>query len=244
MVRAILDGRKTQTRRVLRESRHASPENDGSCSRCGLDVTNGTTCPPGFAQCIYGEPGDRLWVREEHYVRGHWESAPGARTKTGRMKWRFVAADDVVRFDAPAEYRKGRHHKDPGTVAWHKRLARFMPRVLSRTMLEVVSVRVERLHDITEADARAEGIETVSLREEWHAVRVRADGTREMADFDHQPSAAVARELQLEDVRHVPARELFTPRKAFERLWGSINGDGSWDANPWVWAITFRRVEA
>lgn len=212
MVRAILDGAKTQTRRLVNltgrliEMRWSPlhPER-------GLRVTVRTgprsthTGPIGdhLDACPYGQPGDRLWVREEHFRFGHWEPVAGAKTrKGGRQKWMFVADSDETRFTAPdgVEVRRGRHHRDPATPAWHKRLARFMPRCLSRITLEVTSVHVERLHEISDDDARAEG----------------APG---------------------------PFDSLFTPRLRFERLWESINGPESWDANPWVWVVSFRKLE-
>lgn len=89
-----------------------------------------------------------------------------------------------------------------------------MPRWASRILLEITAVRVERLKDISEADAKAEGVEL-------------ADGFQELwkgyAKNHH-------------DLMHSAAQ-------SFASLWCSINGDGSWDANPWVWVIEFKRVE-
>lgn len=124
------------------------PEERFPCSGCGTILD-----PRDLRR------GSLLWVRETHYRYGHWEPVPGARTKTGRMKWRFVADSDAVLFDPPAEpIRLGRHHRDPATPAWHKRLGRFMPRSFARLGLEVVSVRAERLQEITTEDVYAEGV--------------------------------------------------------------------------------------
>lgn len=166
MVRAILNGSKTQTRRVVKPQPANDPaihhpiepyRTSGGDWNWVLAATGMGTGDP--FPCPYGKPGDLLWVREEHYRFGHWEPVPGVSTKGGRQKWRFVADADETLFDAPDEYRKGRHHKDPSTPAWHKRLARFMPRSVSRITLEITDVRVERLNDINEQDAEAEGID-------------------------------------------------------------------------------------
>lgn len=103
------------------------------------------------------QPGDRMWVREEHYLFGHWEIDPTKCTKSGHDKWCFVPDSDEVRNEAPSEFRKGRSHRAPGTPAWHKRLGRFMFRRHSRLTLYVTEVRVQRLQEISEEDARAEG---------------------------------------------------------------------------------------
>jgi hypothetical protein len=159
---------------------------------------------------------DRLWVRESYFQRGHWQPVEGVKTKGGRQKWAFVPADGQISFDAPAEYRKGRHTADPETVAWHKRLGRFMPRCASRLTLTVTDVRVERLQNISEADARAEGLQY---------------------QMDWLPQWRGADQL--------PWRSEF-PRDAFRDLWDSINGNrkgASWTDNPWVVAISFAAAQ-
>jgi hypothetical protein len=162
-------------------------------------------------------------VKEEHYRFGHWEPVPGVRTKTGRMKWRFVSDCDKVLYEPPAEYRKGRHHKDPATPAWHKRLARFMPRWASRLTLEITEVRVQRLQEISEEDAKAEGIRTDILP----------------ACGDHPDLLCYVSEP---DDNHAYRYA----REAFAKTWDVINGKCpgcSWEANPFVWVIGFRRID-
>lgn len=107
-------------------------------------------------------------------------------------------------FEPPSSFRKGRHHKDPYTNAWHKRLARFMPGAFSRISLDVTGIRVERLQEISAFDALAEGCP-------YH---VKCDPTPE-------------------DVL-----------KWYSDLWESINGEGSWAANPFVWVVEFKREGA
>lgn len=204
MVRALLAGTKTQTRRAL------NPQPETGARFAGIERDGQWLFTKG---CVYGKMaptckvGDRLYVRETYYQRGHWEPVEAQRTKAGRQKWAFVPADDVIDFAAPGYFRKGRHHKDPATIAWHKRLGRFMPRRYSRTTLTVTDVRVEMLKDISEADAIAEGLKWVAPGK-W----------------------AVDRTLPIigDD-----------PRRVYGELWERINGPGSWEANPWIVAISF-----
>lgn len=223
MVRAILSGGKTQTRRVVRlSSNQCSVLSAQSCAAvskpvngaCGLDLMDGQ-----FLACPYGKPGDRLWVREEHFMHGRWEQVPDVFTKGGQQKWCFVADSDEVMFDAAqlnGHFRSG-VIKTKGTVStagWHKRLARFMPRKASRIMLEIVSVRGERLHDICEADAVAEGIDSFQ----------RGEGPRTYRDY-----------LQKTEYYCLSAMG------SYRTLWELINGPGSW-GDPWVWVVEFKRL--
>lgn len=108
----------------------------------------------------------------------------------------------------------------------------FMPRKLSRITLEVTGVRVERLNKISEADAIAEGIEHLFSEEECRTT-VGLIGT--------EPKDRGWKSYTW------PGDGLFSgysdPRKSYETLWESINGPGSWAANPWVWVVEFQRVE-
>ena len=181
MVRALLDGAKTQTRRALR------PQPEGKFD-------------PGAARNRFGLPGDRLWVRETYFAFGNWETRPKAgkagdewyfvdRTCASGQRYRY-ALDEPDGADAP-----------PGRVAgdlprWHRRPALFMPRAASRILLEIVGVRIERLREISPEDALAEGIAPVSAGDD--------------------------------------------PVQAYRGVWERINGAGSWDADPWIWAVEFR----
>lgn len=161
MIRALLAGTKTQTRRMLNE-RHLWHFIEGQ-GDLGI--------------CPYGAPGDRLWVRETHMDLG---------------------ACYLYRADGNAE--QERALVAPGQ-RW--RPAIHMPRAASRITLEVTGVRVERLQEISDSDAFAEGIQQCSDE------GLPSDGTA---------------------------------RGTYRALWESINGPGSWDANPWVWVVEFRRV--
>lgn len=159
MIRAIQSGMKTQTRRVVKDVEpddELRVEHDQNNSPFVVHIRHHQIL--GEITCPYAnQRGDELWVREEHYRFGHWEPVPGVKTRTGRQKWQFVAHTDRVLFDAP----DGVRSRNTGPLAikpgWYKRLARFMPRWASRITLEVTGLRIERLNDISEADAIAEG---------------------------------------------------------------------------------------
>jgi len=213
MVDALHDDRKRQTRRLLRNPEYFGCPT-GDCphqtqAECDAAMAALTRADTGYAV------GDRLYVREAYYQRGHWEPVLGARTKGNRQKWAFVPAGPV-RFDAPTEYRLGRHHKDPGTLAWHKRLGRFMPRTLSRMTLTVTEVRVQRLRAISEADAIAEGIEARGFGVMWGWI-----------DY-------------LEQNPHM-TRHYSDPRESYRSLWDSLHTDPGtrWADDPWVVAVSF-----
>ena len=216
MVDALHDDRKRQTRRLLRNPEYFGCPT-GDCphqtqAECDAAMAALTRADTGYAI------GDRLYVREAYYQRGHWEPVPGARTKGNRQKWAFVPTGPV-QFDAPTEYRLGRHHKDPGTLAWHKRLGRFMPRALSRMTLTVTEVRVQRLQAISEADAIAEGI-TQYPAEGPHR------GGAPYWTAERNSAAAISR---------------CTPVDAYAALWDSLHtAPGTrWADEPWIVAVSF-----
>jgi len=164
MVRVILDGSKTQTRRIAKEF-NEMPNLDGILKRF-----------PSQEGCPYGTPGDRLWVRETWAVQHEYDAA--APSEIGASaRWHYAATEDLG--------------------GLRKRPSIFLPRRGSRILLEITDVRVQRLQEISDEDARAEGYD----------------------------------------------RSHAFPREWFALLWERINGPGSWDANPWVWAITFQRLE-
>ncbi|MCY1043303.1 hypothetical protein OV208_18445 [Corallococcus sp. bb12-1] len=219
MIRALLDGRKAVTRRLLKPQPAPNAPHDGGTtwvyrSKDGLHVPCGTVGHLTVAEkmglrCPYGQPGDRLWVKET------WR--PEASSMGHRIGWKLTyAADDAVLFSdlarVDASWRCPKAAKNGNVTPL------FMPRWASRLTLDVAAVRVERLHDITEEDSRAEGVQRL----------LEANGWR-----NYEPEPA------FESVSyHLTARE------SFASLWRSINGPESWDANPWVWRVEFRRVEA
>lgn len=188
MVRAILDGRKTVTRRILKPQPNMGPNGMMVC--LGGDAWAESD---GILSGLWKlqEPGDRLWVREA---------------------WRSTAIYDVL---SPSEMNGKepiRYECDETWQTWGWKLADkhgrlrpsiHMPRWASRITLDVTEVRVQRLQDISEEDAEAEG----------------ARGSA---------SGPWGREGLIED---------------YSDIWEAIHGPGSWDANPWVAAITFKRIK-
>jgi hypothetical protein len=144
--------------------------------------------------CPYGEAGDRLWVRET-WARDD---------EDGQMIYRADAGHNI---DANV-WEQGRMEGVP-RCRWRPSI--HMPRWASRITLEVTDVRVERLQDISEADALAEGI----VRQH--------DGGYGLPDGSHY--------------HHTD------PRISYWSLWDAINGQGATEANPWVWAVSFQRVQ-
>jgi len=145
MVRALLDGSKTQTRRVLKVRCQEIGERDDG-SRWPWSE-NPNTAGDHWHACPYGQPGDRLWVRETFLdTLG---TGVEHRDESG-LRHRYAFAADC----APGSY-GDQARKDYG-LKWKPSI--HMPRAASRILLEIVSVRVERLWDISERDARAEGV--------------------------------------------------------------------------------------
>jgi len=206
MIQTLLDGRKTQTRRAVKGTedfddfiRDVDPD-EGPFWRFSLSDGGATQCAE--RDCPYGQPGDRLWVREA-FIVGH-------RMEGGES---IYCDEDGRELPETVWYRADNEEfcwtDDEGrrteTVPWKSPI--FMPRWASRLTLEITEVRVERLHEITEADALAEG----------------CDGDC--------------------PIGYIPAYQAGPLRYHYSQVWVSINGPGSWDANPWVWAIEFRRLD-
>ena len=217
MVRAILDGRKTVTRRVVTVGDTIEERDDGTPWPYFTTWTHGDDGSP-WASCPYGAPGDRLWVRETWRYHGWTEDG---------APWIKYAADDSTRLveripdewsdrlaDIWADLSDDANMAIDGRAADRKwRPSIFLPRWASRITLEVVGVRVERLQEITENDARAEGVNP-------------SDAHIVIKDGDRQ---------------HDMER---THRGAFACLWDGINGDRApWASNPWVWRVEFRVVQ-
>ncbi len=198
MIRAILAGQKTQTRRAAKPVKHPDL---GNLYDPGALVMEREPQHVIDRACPYGQPGDRLWVRETWAAHCDEDNLPP----------RDCSRD--VRFYAVEHGRQ--HGLNPRIGKWRPSI--HMPRWHSRILLEIVSVRVERLQSISEADAEAEGIDFL---------RHIQDNDETLTDRD-----------VYQCLRDLTARDLY------ELLWDSINGEGSWAANPWVWAVEFKRVE-
>jgi hypothetical protein len=204
MVRAILAGTKTQTRRVVKPQPEAQHGGEpywfiGGYRAWQYRSTDDVLRKGGNTlRCPYGAPGDRLWVREAWQALDGNERARRIMTEPNPSRgWLEYAATVPEGYEPPPRWRPSIH----------------MPRWASRITLEVTGVRVERLQDISSNDAIAEGIEPCPRGGEWR---------------NYLDSA--------------PNRDALTPRVSFRSLWESINGPGSWEANPYVWAVSFREV--
>jgi hypothetical protein len=207
MVNAILADQKTQTRRILKVPSWSGCDNWTDAElEIGADGKPYTTCNEtgclAEIPCPYGGAGDRLWVRETFTLESSHESPYDPPFNDGRpikrcgdtedgQWWKqphYRATDPTPELDIGKE--------EPGVV-WKPSI--FMPRWASRINLEITGIRVERLQDISEADAKAEGV----------------------GSWSDSANAA---------------------RWKCRCLWETINGTGSWEANPWVWVVEFRRI--
>jgi hypothetical protein len=196
MVRAILDGRKSQTRRV------AKFDDFGA-----------------VLACRHGEIGDRLWVREKWRIgawdenrpafaidycdgpRREWIDVPAPMVDDGELFDRLwqQSTDDAIKVFGDQD----RYEWEPGKSPCRWRPSIHMPRWASRILLEITDVRIQRLQDITEKDAEAEGVKN-SLH--LHGGRFAVEN--------------------------------------FAHLWEILHGDDSWHKNPFVWVISFKRIDA
>lgn len=277
MVRAILEGRKTQTRRLNGLEDISSYPGDlaGAETPFGPAGYHGAmtsthwlhprchrefkACPglyhlfigrggpseinPIPVRCPYGIPGDRLWVRETHAIRrvdydlDEDESGPceseevyyHATPRVGRRRWVGPTAPPPTEFQGQPHSMTYLVESSPLSSGPAAHIDRWtpsthMPRWASRIDLEIVGVRVERLQDIAEGDAQAEGIERGESSDPaytWVGAPERRQGARGgAATFCHR-----------------------TARDAFVTLWNHINGDrATWESNPWVWVVEFKRV--
>nr|WP_234705246.1 MULTISPECIES: hypothetical protein [Pseudomonas syringae group] len=206
MVRAILSDQKTVTRRVVKpqycegpwsvkpalESHHSGHSHDWW-------LPTGSQPYAALPKCPYGKAGDRLWVRETWYC-DHFEVMRGPYLKPDDLDIGEAHNDGTLVYaaDGLAPYEQEQPTWKPSI---------HMPRWVSRILLEITDVRVERLQEISEEQALDEGV--MSCKQ----------------DID-------------------PDGNDYSPQELFAGLWTMINGDGSWQSNPWVWAVEFKRVAA
>ena len=192
MVRALMEGRKTQTRRVF-----VPPPPFDFFDDISVELAAGVITPK-YA------PGDRLWVREA------WRTLH----TSDCLAPRHLAEDpSKVTFEADS------HRRNPLWAFGKLRPGMFMPRWASRLTLHVTDLRVQRLQEISEADARAEGIEPREIRP-VHDI----DQPAETWWFGTENGRATA-------------------KSAFRDIWDSLNAERApWASNPWVVAVTFRPV--
>lgn len=219
MVRAILNGNKTQTRRVVK-GQHQCKSGIWYVPRMRENVAHAAGAnwmigsPAMMECCPYGQPGDLLWVREsfvDGYPRDPATDMPICVDEEGNdlplTVW-YRATEDPT-FEWVDE------DDNLTTPPW--RSSRYMPKKYCRLWLRVTDVRVERLQEISEKDAEAEGFSYQP------GIGYRAEGVSTLLDSLTYNNA----------------------RSPFRALWDSLNakkGHG-WDTNPWVWVISFERTE-
>lgn len=212
MVRAILDGRKTQTRRIVKPiashwAKGCYHRPDGrwiwvTGERPDNGQGEGVSLGNEPFKCPYGKPGDRLWVRETwqgyrqtSYEYDEWEAMESPKDRHDNA---YVPVYQADKKNFPEKWFPSIH----------------MPHEYSRITLEITGMRVERLRDISEADSIAEGLRVFPFEDS--VAYAWKDG-----DFCGHASAT----------------------GAYRALWESINGPGSWDANPWIWVIEFKCID-
>ncbi len=198
MVRALLDGRKTMTRRVVKPQPYSTtPTSIGLLEQWHWKDSYLRVGDPlewlMEHKCPYGSVGDRFWVREAFARPAFGDS----RRDTPMRSWPVVYRADVG-IEMHLDFQNYRMHDTD--FRWHPSI--HMKRIESRITLEIENIRVERLQDISEEDAKAEG-----------------PTPKDCGDFGLEKWSS-----------------------AFRNLWIDINGPGSWEANPFVWCLSFRKV--
>jgi hypothetical protein len=202
MVNAILQGRKTQTRRVKGlKTMNAAPDTYKYLGRnhqhhqlhlFGLKAGEGIL-EKKLIECPYGKPGDILWVRETFY--------------------RCIDSTKNVRY----LYRSNYFNDIEVSVRWKPSI--HMPKEACRLFLRITNIRCERLQDISEDDAKAEGVDRYNFKT-----------CDQVLYKDYSPP---------EDCDLWQ----FHAKGSFFSLWHKINGKESLSANPWVWVIEFERID-
>lgn len=226
MVRAILDGRKTQTRRIMKVQpkpcNHANWPDDSPDPQwksypggwCCAVCANGTTIDHRHhakgITCPYGTVGDRIWVRETFqgplFDYEQMESYLEDSSKFENPEFCQYAADGKPApeyYDADDNLRHG----------WRPSI--HMPRWASRILLEITNIGIQRIHSISQNDAAREGLMRLPVTGRYCINQ----GDQYFGGASHD------------------AREVFS------WMWQSIYGEESWNANPWVWVIEFKRIE-
>ena len=221
MVRAILDGRKTQTRRPIKWKQTRFTEigerEDGSKWPWSEDAEHACDF---WHPCPFGAVGDRVWVRETWGVVSHELDEDGRiqpwtpdRPATAIHEMPFgngyYSGHAIYAADGDFTWGDDDGYED-GRSCWKPSI--HMPKAASRILLEITDVRMERLNAISERDAQAEGV--AKLRGGF---------------WQHYQPGWTQHQL--------------SARGSFVTLWKSIYGKESWNSNPWVWVIEFKRVE-
>lgn len=219
MVRAILDGRKTQTRRPVKFPVH---DKNLGCELAGNELA-GELSAGNYLNSAFGKPGDRIWVRETFqgplFNYEQMDEYLEDSSKFEKPEFCQYAADGGHR----PEYQDADDNLRHG---WRPSI--HMPRWASRILLEITDVRVERLNAISEEDAIAEGMQGVIC------TCCKGDSEYSTSQYDAETLAVVD---------EIPCRACESNRSKFFTLWDSIYGYGQHCIGEWVWVIEFKRVE-
>ena len=244
MVQAILEGRKTQTRRVIKAPILEEFAKKGiELSDIGHEIYN----YEGYAR--YGQPGDLLWVRETVKL--------GAWRKDGRMAFDYKASPEIrktqwVEFeDDPVGekftklwvsatdelLKKGVKPDENGMYSWEpgKSPLKWKPSIhmfkaAARLWLEVEEIRVERVQNISDEDIIAEG------------VRIPVNGPKNVVFILGKENNAISflPQIDIDKGERWNQHQLLFAHWA--ELWCKVNGRKSWNANPWVWVVSFKEL--
>lgn len=216
MVRAVLNGSKTQTRRVIKNvlGNNHIPYTFYS-EKWGKKVkgSNHVLDKKSLSCCPFGQVGDLIWVRETFGVFDSDHQTPSCKC--------YYKADTLDGSDGD-DIRKAYGYKYKPSI--------HMPRWASRITLEITCVRVERLQDISEEDAKAEGVQKNCSMIGDNKCPACVNGCVAEGEYIKYPLAKYENDF--------PA---FSAKESFESLWDSIYG--TWEQNPWVWVIEFKVVQ-
>jgi len=211
MVQALLAGRKTQTRRIIKPQPEKAAYGKVNWKGRELTLNSFSNHSP------YGQVGDLLWVREGFHLDKNDQFCDESSTHdTFTYKADHYHRDVKrigVNYDNIDLCTEGWYDTDyPEETKWRPSI--HMPKVAARLWLKVINVKVERLDAISDEDAIAEGI-----------AKPPSDETGVHYKNYHHPDFF-----------------MITPKYSFKTLWEAINGNESWDANPWLWVVEFEEL--
>jgi hypothetical protein len=222
MVKAILEGKKIQTRRTKKLEKINKNPDDWFTNKehlfFGKDQDacywkNLKTEDSFLVKCPYGKIGERLWVRETFAVQHEFDPYKPSEIPKEKARLHFEATEDLG-----------------GLI---KRPSLFMPRSASRITLEITNIRVEQLQEISEEDSKLEG-----------AIKQDLITRGEMLE---EAIICMVNKIEVKDDHYdkfIEKRDRLngTFKKGFSILWEQINGKGSWKLNPWVWVLEFKKI--
>jgi len=221
MVQSTLNNLKTKTRRTTGlDTVNEDPDNvefirmqeypDGSLRAI---FQHKDADEPGSVKFRYGKPGGILWVREKFlFCQKMDENDYYVYDEQGNC------VDMFVYFASDPEFRYFDGEEFTENIPWKPSI--HMPKKACRLFLKIKSIKVERLQDISEEDAKAEGVQQGIFRAGPNIIK---------------------KEFQLET--HCKGSAIGNYYDGFKYIWYQINGPGSWNANPWVWVIEFEKIE-